>query len=76
MKDKAKRDKQQIEYLQKDLQNRTVDNFKLREMLRNLYNLSAGKLGNELQAEANSIMMQDHFMAKQIPPGGHFNENE
>lgn len=77
MKDKAVRDKKIIDDLRNDLQNRTIDYFRMREMLYSMYEVaSKATTDNDVQIELNNIMLQDHFARKQIPPNGNYTEEE
>lgn len=75
MKDTSKRDKKIIDDLRTDLQNRTLDYFRMREMLNKIYALaSAAITDNDVQVELNTIMLQDHQARNQVPPHGNYTE--
>ena len=77
MKDTTKRDRQIIDNLRKDNQRLTDNYFLFKNMLSKMYEVaSAAITDNDVQIELNTIMMEDHFMRKQIPPNGNYTEEK
>lgn len=77
MKDKSARDKITIEHLRQDVQRLTHDYFRFKEMLSKMYDIaSKATSDDEVQMALNNIMLQDHFMRKQIPVHGNYNPRE